>query len=259
MPRYAFRIEYDGGPFCGWQRQVDLPTVQGQIENAARRIEPNHTGLFGAGRTDTGVHATGQVAHLDTEKEWAPDKLRQAINHFLKPDPIALTAATLVDGNFHARFSATKRLYQFRVTAQRSPMVLDRGRTWHINHKLDVAVMQAAAAHLIGKHDFTTFRSTLCQARSPVKTLEKLAITETRVSDARFDYAFDLEALSFLHNQVRSLVGTLERVGAGSWEPIDVANALMQRDRSACGPVAPPDGLYLRDVQYPMVIFKTKF
>lgn len=250
MPRYAFKIEYDGGPFSGWQRQTDLQTVQGSIEDAIAKLEPDHGGILGAGRTDTGVHATGQVAHVDLKKDWQAERLRQAINHHLKPAPISLTQCAQTDEDFHARFSAIERSYRFEIVSRRSPIVRDRGFVWHLNHRLDLAAMQEAAQYLIGKHDFTTFRSTMCQAKSPIKTLDKLEITaEPYLGDGE-KYVFSITARSFLHNQVRSFVGTIERVGAGSWDPLDVKSALEARERAACGPVSPPQGLCLTDVKY---------
>jgi len=250
MPRYAFIIEYDGGPYAGWQRQQDLRTVQGQIEAAIEKLEPGKGNVQGAGRTDTGVHAEGQVAHVDLEKDWVPDKLRNAINYHLKPDPIALTTCALVDADFHARFSAIGRSYRFDIIARRSPIVRDRGFIWQIGHRLDVDAMQEGANHLIGHHDFTTFRSSMCQALSPVKTLDRLDVVKTPYIGGGEKYTFTIEARSFLHNQVRSFVGTLERVGAGSWAPNDVKNALEAKNRSACGPVSPPEGLSLTQVMY---------
>ena len=250
MPRYAFKIEYDGRPFTGWQRQSETRTVQGQIEAALEKLEPGPHTLFGAGRTDTGVHAEGQVAHIDLKKTWEADRLRQAINHHLKPDPIALTAANEVDESFHARFNAIERQYRFEIVARRAPLVRDRGFVWHIGHPLDLERMRAGAAFLIGKHDFTTFRSTMCQAQSPVKTLDLLEISSRPYPGGGQIYTFDIRARSFLHNQVRSFVGSLERVGAGSWAPEKIDWALKQCDRAACGPVSPPDGLTLMRVNY---------
>lgn len=251
MPRYAFKIEYDGSSYFGWQRQREGKTVQGEVEKALSKLEPNAPSIVGSGRTDTGVHALGQVAHLDAEKLWEPDRLRQALNHHLKPEPIALVDAAEVDPAFHARFDAIKRRYIFRMIARRSPLVTDRGFAWHIGHRLDVDAMREGAAHLLGKHDFTTFRSTMCQAKSPVKTLDRLDVIETRYAGHGHLYEFQIEARSFLHNQVRSFIGTLERVGAGAWDPIQVKQALEAQDRQACGPVSPPEGLYLSDIWYP--------
>jgi tRNA pseudouridine38-40 synthase len=251
MPRYALRIEYHGGPFAGWQRQAaGLPSVQGAVETALGKLEPGEHTIAAAGRTDAGVHATAQVAHADLARDWDPFRLSEALNAHLRPDPIAITACAPVDDAFHARFSATGRLYLFRLVARRAPVTHDRGLVWQVLNPLDVAAMRAGAAELVGHHDFTTFRSTLCQSKSPVKTLDRIEISEHPYPGG-IEYRFDLAARSFLHNQVRSIVGTLERVGAGSWTPEDVRAALHARDRAACGPVAPPQGLYLVGVTYP--------
>ena len=250
MPRYALRIEYHGGPFAGWQRQSGQASVQAAVETALRALEPGAPGIAAAGRTDAGVHATGQVAHCDLTRDWDPFRLSEALNWHLKPAPVAITAAARVAEDFHARFSATGRRYLFRLIARRAPLTLDRGLAWQVPRALDAEAMRQAAAHLVGHHDFTTFRSTLCQSASPVKTLDAITIEEIARADGR-EYRFILSARSFLHNQVRSIVGTLERVGAGAWSPDRVAEALGARDRAACGPVAPPDGLYLTGVSYP--------
>ena len=250
MPRYALRVEYDGRPFAGWQRQAAEPSVQGALEAAAARIAPGPVVVQGAGRTDAGVHATGQVAHLDLARDWPPERLAAALNAHLRPAPVAVTAAARVADDFHARFDAVERRYRFRVIIRRAPLVADRGFAWQVGRDLDLAAMRAAAAHLIGRHDFTTFRAALCQATSPVRTLDALEIGEAEAAAGR-EIRFDLRARSFLHNQVRSLVGTLERVGAGAWTPGRVAEALAARDRAACGPVAPPHGLWLTGVSYP--------
>ena len=251
MPRYALKIDYDGGPFNGWQRQSGQPTVQDRVETALRRLEPAMPGIAAAGRTDTGVHATGQVAHCDLAKDWSPFTLTEALNWHLKPAPVAILAAARVPDDFHARFSALERRYLFRLLARRAPATHDRGRVWQVMLPLDLAAMQAGAAHLIGHHDFTTFRAAMCQAASPVKTLDEISITAHPAPQGT-EYRFILRARSFLHNQVRSIVGTLERVGAGVWQPDDVKTALQARDRAACGPVCPPQGLYLTDVGYPV-------
>lgn len=250
MPRYAFLVEYDGGPFCGWQRQAGgLPSVQGAIEAALARIEPAAPTIAAAGRTDTGVHATGQVAHADLVRDWDPFRLCSALNHHLKPDPVAILAAARVEEDFHARFSAHERRYTFRLLCRRAPATHDRGSVWQVPHQLDLAAMREGAAHLVGHHDFTTFRATMCQAKSPVKTLDEITIESHPVPQGT-ELRLFLRARSFLHNQVRSIVGTLERVGAGAWDPLDVKFALEARDRAACGPVCPPQGLYLSGVGY---------
>ena len=250
MPRYALKIEYDGRPFCGWQAQTDQPSVQGAIEAALARLEPDLPRIAAAGRTDTGVHATGQVAHCDMHRDWAPFRLMEALNHHLRPAPVAVLACAQVDNGFHARFSATERRYLFRLLARRAPPTFEAGQVWHIRHALQLAPMQEAAHHLLGTHDFTTFRASQCQAQSPVKTLDRLDITRHEHPHGQ-EFRFTLRARSFLHNQVRSIVGTLERVGAGAWAPCDMKAALEARDRAACGPVSPPDGLYLTGVGYP--------
>jgi tRNA pseudouridine38-40 synthase len=250
MPRYALRIEYDGQPFAGWQCQESLPTVQAALEAAVARIAPEAPPVIGAGRTDRGVHATGQVAHVDLARAWDSVRLQAALNAHLRPDPVAVVAVAEVGPDFHARFSAIEREYRFRLIARRPPLVHDRGLAWRIGHRLDLAAMSEGAAQLVGHHDFTTFRSSICQARSPVKTLDALDIEQLPAA-AGVEYRFTLRARSFLHNQVRGMVGTLERVGAGAWSPARVGVALAARDRAACGPVCPPDGLYLDAVRYP--------
>ncbi|MDF3607790.1 tRNA pseudouridine(38-40) synthase TruA [Paracoccus sp. DMF-8] len=253
MPRYALQVEYDGVPFAGWQAQAEHPSVQGALERALARLDPGFAAgarIAAAGRTDAGVHATGQVAHADLVRAWDPFKLAQALNWHLKPAPIAITAAAAVPDDFHARFSAIERRYAFRLIARRAPVVHERGRVWQVQQPLDSEAMRAGAAHLIGRHDFTTFRSTMCQAASPVKSLDDITIREIPLETGR-EYRFYLRARSFLHNQVRSIVGTLERVGAGAWQPDRVATALAACDRAACGPVCPSQGLYLTGVGYP--------
>ena len=252
MPRYALKIEYHGAPFAGWQRQSQgLASVQGAVEAALAKLEPRAHTIAAAGRTDAGVHATGQVATLDMERDWDPFRLMEALNHHLRPAPVAILAAVRVADDFHARFSALERRYLFRLIQRRAPLTHDAPLAWRVQHGLDLDAMREGAAHLIGLHDFTTFRSTLCQSKSPVKTLDEIAITEAPYAGGR-EIRFTLRARSFLHNQVRSIVGTLERVGAGSWQPEDVKAALDAKDRAACGPVCPPDGLYLTGVGYPV-------
>ncbi|MDS9467169.1 tRNA pseudouridine(38-40) synthase TruA [Paracoccus sp. MBLB3053] len=258
MPRYALLIEYDGTPFAGWQAQADQPSVQGAIEAALARLDPGYAQgarIAAAGRTDAGVHATGQVAHAELAKEWDPFRLSEALNWHLKPAPVAILAAARVADDFHARFSAVERRYLFRLVARRAPVTHDRGRVWQVLNPLDIGAMREGAAHLIGLHDFTTFRSTMCQSNSPVKTLDEIRIDQVAIPKGH-EYRFHLRARSFLHNQVRSIVGTLERVGAGSWAPDRIADALEARDRAACGPVCPPQGLYLSGVGYPIDPFE---
>jgi tRNA pseudouridine38-40 synthase len=250
MPRFALKVEYDGRPFVGWQWQAAHPSVQATLEAAVAHIAPETPPVIGAGRTDGGVHALGQVAHVDIAKPWDPFRLQAAINAHLRPAPIAVVAAAEVPAAFHARFSAIEREYRYRVVARRPPLVHDRGLAWRVPHRLDLAAMREGAAALVGRHDFTTFRSSICQAKSPVRTMDAVDIDETETPAGR-EYRFHLRARSFLHNQVRGIVGTLERVGAGAWPPARVAAALAARSRAACGPVCPPDGLYLVAVRYP--------
>ena len=249
MPRYALKIEYDGRPFSGWQRQADVPSVQERVESALSKLEPDLASIAAAGRTDAGVHAFGQVAHVDMAQDWDPFRLSEALNYHLKPDPVAITGCGVVDAEWHARFSATERTYLYRIVQRRAPLVHDKGQIWRVQRELDVDLMAEGAAYLIGNHDFTTFRSTLCQAKSPVKTMDQISF-ETRPYPGGREIRATLRARSFLHNQVRSIIGTLERVGAGTWEPERVKEALEARDRAACGPVAAPDGLYLVSVAY---------
>ena len=255
MTRFAIKIDYSGKDLSGWQKQKDAPSIQGHLEAALKRITGNDVDVVGAGRTDAGVHATGQVAHLDLEKDITPFRLSEALNYHLKPLRIAVVNAAVVPDDFHARFSAVERRYLYRLLSRRAPAIIDRDWVWQVTHPLDLIVMQDGASHLIGNHDFTTFRSVHCQAQSPVKTMDEISITPLAKGDGGIEYQVRLRARSFLHNQVRSIVGTLERVGAGSWEPSDVREALEARDRAACGPVAPPDGLYLTEVIYPNPVF----
>lgn len=249
MPRYALRIEYDGRPYRGWQWQDAHPSVQGAVEAAIARIAPEAPRITGAGRTDGGVHATGQVAHVDLARAWEAPRLAAAINAHLRPAPVAVTAVAEVGPEFHARFDAVERAYLFRLVTRRAPLVHDRGFAWRVGHRLDLGAMREAARALIGRHDFTTFRSSICQAKSPVRTLDALEIDEAALAVGH-EVSFRLTARSFLHNQVRGIVGTLERVGAGAWPPERVGEALAARNRAACGPVCPPDGLYLTAVRY---------
>ena len=251
MPRFALMIEYDGAPFAGWQRQSGQPSVQAAIEAAITALDPDAPGIAAAGRTDAGVHALGQVAHCDLARDWQPFRLAEALNFHLRPQPVAVLAVARVADDFHARFSATERRYLFRLLYRRAPATHDAGQVWQVRHPLDLAAMQAAAAHLVGHHDFTTFRSVQCQSHSPVKTLDQIRIEAAQVPFGT-EYRFHLRARSFLHNQVRSIVGTLERVGAGGWQPMQVKVALEARSRAACGPVCPPQGLYLTGVGYPV-------
>jgi tRNA pseudouridine38-40 synthase len=245
MPRYKLTVEYDGRPFAGWQIQADQLTVQGLLTAAVEALSGDKTLVQGAGRTDAGVHARAQVAHADLTKEWDTDTIRDALNAHLRPHPIAILAAERAADDFNARTSAIRRHYLYRIINRRADLTLEAGRAWRVPRPLDAAAMHKAAQCLIGKHDFTTFRSTECQAKSPVKTLDIL-----KVERSGEDVYVTSVARSFLHNQVRSMVGSLVPVGEGKWSPDDLAKALEARDRAACGPVAPPDGLYLMKVEY---------
>jgi len=243
--RYRLTLEYDGTPFVGWQRQDNGPSVQGGLEAAIEKLSGERVTVTGAGRTDAGVHALGQVAHFDLAKTFEPGKIRDALNYHLRPDPVSVLEAAEADGQFHARFSATARRYLFRILNRRSPPALEAGKVWHVSPKLDAEAMHAAAQFLVGQHDFTTFRAAECQAQSPVKTLDRLD-----VSQGGEEIHIEASARSFLHHQIRSFAGTLKLVGEGKWQPREVKKALDARDRAACGPVAPPEGLYLVRVDY---------
>ena len=245
MPRYKLTIEYDGAPFCGWQLQDNLPSVQGALEAAVKAMSGEDVRVHGAGRTDAGVHALGQVAHCDMTKPFAPGRLRDGLNAHLRPDPIGVLAAEIVPETFEARFSAVRRHYLYRIANTRANLALDVGRVWRVPRRLDSEAMHQAAQRLLGKHDFTTFRDTECQAKSPEKTLDQLDVT--REGDA---IRIVTSARSFLHSQVRSMVGSLVWVGEGRWSADDLAAALAARNRAACGVVAPPEGLYLVKVDY---------
>ncbi len=245
MPRYKLTIEYDGTPFSGWQMQACERSVQGVLEAAVAVINGERAVVHGAGRTDAGVHALGQVAHVDLARAWDFFELRNALNANVRPHPVSVLEVAEVYNDFHARFSATRRHYLYRILNRRSPPALDKRKVWWLPVELDADAMHEAAQLLLGKHDFTTFRAAACQAQSPVKTLDRLDV-------ARYGELIEIraEARSFLHSQVRSIVGTLKLVGEGKWRPADVKAALDAADRTRCGPVSPPDGLYLLRVEY---------
>lgn len=245
MQRWKLTIEYNGGPFVGWQRQPNGPTIQAALEAAVFAFCGEEAGVQGAGRTDTGVHALAQVAHVDIARQTTARTVRDAINQHLKPNPIAVTHVEAVTEDFHARFSATGRAYLYRILNRRAPAALDIGRVWPVPRDLDVDTMHAAAQRLVGLHDFTSFRAAECQAASPVKTLDRLDVS--RIGEEIHIVA---EARSFLHHQIRNFAGTLERVGRGKWTPDDVTDILNAKDRAVAGPTAPPQGLYLTRVQY---------
>jgi tRNA pseudouridine38-40 synthase len=245
MPRYKLIIEYDGTPFVGWQIQGAGTSAQGVLTEATTAFCGHAVKVAGAGRTDAGVHALGQVAHVDLARDYRADKVRDAVNAHLRPHPVAVLSAEKVADDFDARFSAKKRHYLYRIVNRRADLALERTRAWRVPRRLDSEAMHAAAQQLVGKHDFTTFRSTECQAKSPVKTLDALNVTR-----AGEDVSIEASARSFLHNQVRSMVGSLVLVGDGKWDASELARVLAARDRAACGPVAPPEGLYLVRVDY---------
>lgn len=254
MPRYKLTLEYDGTGYAGWQKQPDCPSIQEAVESALFKFCGEHVEVCGAGRTDAGVHATAQVAHIELGKEWDPYRVMQGINFHLfggeeetrvATNSIAITKAELVPGDFHARFSATRRYYVYRIINRRARLGLDANRAWHVAETLDCEAMQQAANMLLGSHDFTSFRDAQCQAKSPVKTLDYVDIK--RFGD---EIRISTHARSFLHHQVRIMTGTLTLVGKGKWNPIDVKKALDAKNRASAGPTAPPDGLYLVGVSY---------
>jgi tRNA pseudouridine38-40 synthase len=245
MPRYRLTLEYDGGPYCGFQAQAALPTVQGSLERAVKAFCGETLRVHAAGRTDTGVHATGQVAHIDLSKDWPADTVRKALNAHLRPEPIVVLDAQVAPEGWHARFSAVERRYRYRILNRPSPPGLDQGHVWHLKAPLDAEAMHAAAQALVGHHDFSTFRDLACQAKSPVKTLDVAAVRREGQ-----EVVLVFEARSFLHRQVRSMTGSIAEVGLGRWTAEDLKAALDAADRKACGPVAPAEGLYLTGVSY---------
>ena len=246
MTRWRLTIEYDGRPFMGWQRQDNGPSVQQQVEAAIFRMTSELASVHAAGRTDSGVHALAMTAHVDIARTLTAHRLRDGLNALVRPDPIAILAASEVAEDWHARFSCIGRRYEYRILNRRAPPAIERGRVWHIAVPLDAQAMSEGAAMLVGSHDFTTFRSVHCQSQSPVKTLDRLEVTrqgdEIRIAAA---------ARSFLHHQVRSMIGCLAMVGRGQWKPADIKTALEARDRAALGFNAPPDGLYFVEAIYP--------
>jgi tRNA pseudouridine38-40 synthase len=245
MPRYRITIEYDGTRFVGWQRQAEGVSIQGSLETAIQKFSGETVGVRGAGRTDAGVHALGQVAHFDLAKAWEPGRVRDAMNFHLRPHAIAVLSSSAVDDTFDARFSAVKRHYEYRILTRRAPPILQRNHVWWTMRDLDAGAMHEAAQVFIGKHDFTTFRAAQCQAKSPVKTLDVFD-----VSRQGEEIVCRVSARSFLHHQVRSMVGSLKLVGDGKWTRTQLAAALDAADREACGPVAPASGLYLVAIDY---------
>ena len=246
MPRFKLLIEYDGRPFSGWQRQDNAPSVMGLIEKSLLKFTREETVVFGAGRTDSGVHADGQVAHFDLRRDWHSEKIREALNHFLKETGVAILDSWKITEDFDARFSATKRYYRYRICNRRAPLTYELGRAWQYSYPIDIDLMQKGADQLIGHHDFTTFRATACQAKSPMRTMEKLTISR----EGEWVY-LDAMARAFLHNQIRSFVGSLAEVGSGRKPVSWISQILQAKDRRACGPVCPPDGLYLKKIDYP--------
>jgi tRNA pseudouridine38-40 synthase len=245
MPRYKITIEYDGTPFSGWQMQANGPSVQAELARAIMGFTGEDVIPRGAGRTDAGVHARGQVAHFDLDRMWPPATVRDALNFHLRPAPVVILACEEVDESFDARFSAKARHYLYRIVTRRAPLVLDRDRAWLVGVALDTEAMQKGAGHLLGYHDFTTFRASQCQAKSPLRTLDTLSVWR----DGE-DVFIATSARSFLHNQVRSIAGSLKLVGEGRWAPDRMLEALEARDRTSCGPVAPACGLYFMAVDY---------
>ncbi len=245
MPRYKLTIEYDGTPFSGWQRQANGRSVQEAIEDAIAAFSGERVTIGGAGRTDAGVHALAQIAHVDLVRDWPADTVRNALNFHLKPEPVAVLAAEISGNDFDARFSAKVRHYRYRIINRQPPLTIDAGRAWQVKAPLDAGAMQRAAQRLTGSHDFTTFRNADCQAKSPVKTLDRLSVRRQGE-----EILIEASARSFLHSQVRSIAGSLRLVGEGRWSADDLSDALAARDRKACGPVAPAEGLYLVKVEY---------
>lgn len=245
MPRYKLILEYDGGPFVGWQRQENGPSVQETVETAVLALTGEASVVHAAGRTDAGVHALAMTAHVDIAKAFRPDVVRDALNQHMRPAPVAVLAAEIVGDDFHARFSCIRRSYEYRIVNRRPPLALEAGRAWRVSQQLDAEAMQAAAQILVGRHDFTTFRAAACQASTPVKTLDEISVS--RIGE---EIVIRCAARSFLHHQVRSFAGALVEVGRGKWRAKDLKAALEAKDRAACAPVAPPEGLYFVRADY---------
>ncbi|MEG9861560.1 MAG: tRNA pseudouridine(38-40) synthase TruA [Parvularculales bacterium] len=245
MARYKLTIEYDGSAFCGWQSQANGGAVQDALTNAIEAFCGERVVVYGAGRTDAGVHALGQTAHIDLTRRHNPDVIREAVNFHSRPLPVSVLSVTPTADDFDARFSARRRDYRYRIINRRARLSVELGQAWHVSTPLDINVMNSAAQCLVGQHDFTTFRSSCCQARSPVKTLDAITVQQTNDS-----IVIECQARSFLHHQVRSMVGSLKMVGSGKWPEATLAQALKVQDRTACGPVAPAEGLYLVAVSY---------
>ena len=251
MPRYRLVLEYEGTGYAGWQRQNNSPSIQQALEDAFRSFCQEDVSLVGAGRTDAGVHALAQVAHVDLGRDWPEETVRNAVNQHLRPQPIAVLEAHKAGERFHARFDAVERLYRYRIVSRRAPLALDLNRAWHVPRPLDADAMNEAAQVLVGRHDFTTFRDAQCQAASPVKTLDELSVT-----GAADEISVTARARSFLHRQVRSMVGSLVHVGEGKWTVDDLHDALERRERRACGVIAPACGLYLVSVDHPKEVMR---
>ena len=249
MNRFFLKIEYDGTLYHGWQKQKDCKTIQGEIELAFYSLIGKNVNIFGSGRTDTGVHAYCQIAHVDLEKDWVPEKLGNALNFFLKNTQISILEVKKVYNNFHARFSALARIYEYKILIRRAPLALKQKRFWHVWKNLEIGPMIEASDFLIGTHDFTTFRSSMCQSNSPIKTIDQIFIKEEQKENEKIIF-FEIKARSFLHNQVRSIVGSLEKVGSKKWLPNYLKTILDKKDRQKCGPIAPPHGLYLKKIIY---------
>ncbi|MGD9649503.1 MAG: tRNA pseudouridine(38-40) synthase TruA [Dongiaceae bacterium] len=245
MPRYKLILEYDGTPFCGWQRQDNGLSVQQALEEAIEKFSQEKPLITAAGRTDAGVHALGQVVHFDLSKVWDADEIQGALNFHIRPHAISVVAIEQAADDFHARFDAKEKIYRYRIANRRAPLAIDNNRAWHVPVPLDIGAMQEAAKHLLGHHDFSTFRDTRCQAKSPVKTLDEL-----RLEKKGEDIFVTARGRSFLHHQVRIMVGTLTLIGHGKWQADDIIVARDARDRTQGGPTAPAEGLYLVEVRY---------